>query len=128
MVINLINDFIKKKGFALLNPILLLEYVYLKNIKSYLLNNQSPFKCKSGKISCFIDPLGNVYPCSSYNVVMGSLRENDYDLLRILSNKEAVFLYEKIKNGKCPHCWTPCEAYQNILSNLFIWRKLNGIN
>ena len=126
--VNLINDFIKKKGFAFLNPIVLLEYVYLKNVKNYLLSNQSPFKCKSGKISCFVDPLGNVYPCSGFTVIMGSLRENDYDLLKILSNKDAVLLHEKIKNGKCPHCWTPCEAYQNILSNLFIGRKLNGIS
>jgi MoaA/NifB/PqqE/SkfB family radical SAM enzyme len=126
--INLVDDFIKKKGIVFLNPIVLLEYVYLKKIKSYLLTNQSPFKCKSGKISCFIDPLGNVYPCSGYTVIMGSLRKNDYNLLRILSNQDAVLLHEKIKNGKCPHCWTPCEAYQNILSNLFIGRKLNGIN
>ena len=127
-VIDLINDFIKKKGFTFLNPIILLEYVYLKNIQGYLLNNQFPFKCKSGRISCFIDPLGNVYPCSGFNVIMGNLRENDYDLLRILSNGDAVLLYEKIKKGNCPHCWTPCEAYQNILSNLFIRRKINGIN
>jgi len=124
--IGLIEDFIKKRDFTYLNPIILLEYIYLKNIRGYLLNNRFPFRCKSGKISCFIDPLGNVYPCTGFNVIMGNLRENDYDLLRILSNKDAALLYDKIENGKCPHCWTPCEAYQNILSNLFIRRKLNG--
>jgi RNase P subunit RPR2 len=60
---------------------------------------------------------------------MGNLRENDYDLLKIISNEKATDLHEKIKNGQCPQCWTPCEAYQNILSNLFIKRKkLNGAN
>jgi len=127
-IINNINDFIKKKGFVSTNPIVFLEYIYLKNIKNYVLNNKFPFKCKSGRISCFIDPLGNVYPCTGYNVIMGNLRENDYDLLKILSNKDAVFLYEKIKDGKCPQCWTPCEAYQSILSNLFIRRKTNAVN
>ncbi|MBW8003176.1 MAG: radical SAM protein [Planctomycetes bacterium] len=121
--VDLINDFIKKKGFAFLNPIALLESAYLKNVKNYLRSNQSPFKCKSGKISCFMDPVGDVYPCSGYTVAMGNLRENDYDLLKIISSKEAASLHEKIKNGKCPHCWTPCEAYQNILSNLFLRRK-----
>jgi len=122
-VIGLIDAFIKKKGFKLFNPISLLEYTYMKNIKNYLLGNRTPFNCKSGKISCFVDPIGNVYPCTGYNVILGNLRDNDYDLLKILTNKDAVLLNKKIRNGKCPHCWTPCEAYQNILSNLFIKEK-----
>lgn len=119
-IITLINDFIERKGFPFLNPVALLEYVYLKNIKSYLIHNRSPFKCKSGRISCFINPIGKVYPCTGYNVLMGSLRENNYDLSKILSSEKAKVLNERIRKGKCPHCWTPCEAYQNILSNLFI--------
>lgn len=126
--VDLVKDFIKKKEFTLLNPIILLEYVYLKNISDYLWNNKSPFKCKSGKISCFIDPTGNVYPCTGINVILGNLRENNYDLLKILSSEAAVSLHDKTEKGNCPHCWTPCEAYQNILSNLFIRRKINGIN
>jgi len=122
-VIGLIDAFIKKKGFKFFNPISLLEYTYMKNIKNYLLGNRTPFNCKSGKISCFVDPIGNVYPCTGYNVILGNLRDNDYDLLKILTNKDAVLLNKKIRNGKCPHCWTPCEAYQNILSNLFIKEK-----
>jgi MoaA/NifB/PqqE/SkfB family radical SAM enzyme len=121
--ISLINDFIKKKDSKLSNPIALLEEIYLRNIKSYLLSGKTPFRCKSGKISCFVDHLGNVYPCSGYNVILGSLRENDYDILKILSKREAILLFEKIRKGKCPGCWTPCEAYQNILSNLFIRAK-----
>jgi MoaA/NifB/PqqE/SkfB family radical SAM enzyme len=119
-VVNHVQDFIKKKKFTFLNPILLLESAYLKNISSYLDSNKSPFKCKSGKISCFMDPVGNVYPCTGFSVVMGGLRENDYDLSKILSSEAAISLHEKIEKGNCPHCWTPCEAYQNILSNLFI--------
>jgi MoaA/NifB/PqqE/SkfB family radical SAM enzyme len=118
----LVDDFIKKKGFSFTNPIMLLEYLYLKNVRHYLSNNRSPYKCKSGKISCFIDPTGNVYPCTGINAVLGNLRENNYDLLRILSNQDAVKWNEKISKGNCPHCWTPCEAYQNILSNLLIRR------
>lgn len=122
-ITNLIDDFVKKKGFKLFNPISLLEYTYMKNIKNYLSNNRSPFKCKSGKISCFVEPTGNVYPCTGYNVILGNLRENDLDLSKILSNEKSILLYKKIRNGKCPHCWTPCEAYQNIFSNLFIKEK-----
>jgi MoaA/NifB/PqqE/SkfB family radical SAM enzyme len=122
-IIHLIDSFIKKKGFKLFNPISLLEYTYMKNIKNYLLGNRTPFNCKSGKISCFIDPIGNVYPCTGYNVIIGNLREKNYDLSKILRGEISLLLNKKIENGKCPHCWTPCEAYQNILSNLFIKEK-----
>ncbi len=122
-IISLIDDFITKKGFKLFNPISLLEYTYMKNIKNYLLSNRTPFNCKSGKISCFVDPIGNVYPCTGYNVILGNLRDNDYKLLKILTSEISILLNKKIANGKCPHCWTPCEAYQNILSNLFIKEK-----
>ena len=105
---------------------MLLEYVYLKNVRNYLLSGKSPYKCKSGRISCFIDPTGDVYPCTGINAVLGNLRDNNYDLSRILSNETASAWNEKISKGKCPHCWTPCEAYQNILSNLFIKRRGNG--
>ena len=118
----LVDDFIKKKGFSLINPIMLLEYLYLKNVRRYLSNGRSPYKCMSGKISCFIDPTGNVYPCTGINAILGNLRENNYDLLKILSNEAAASWNEKINKGNCPHCWTPCEAYQNILSNLLIRR------
>ncbi|MBN2532528.1 MAG: radical SAM protein [Spirochaetales bacterium] len=127
-IIDIIEDFIKKKGFLFINPIVLLEYVYLKNIKRYFSNNRFPFKCRAGEISCFIDPQGNVYPCSGYNVLMGSLRKDNYDLLTILHHEENITLTRNIKRGKCPHCWTPCEAYQNILSNLFIRRKSNEVH
>ena len=119
-IIDLIDDFIKKKGFAVLSPISLLEYTYMKNIKNYLINDRTPFNCKSGRISCFIDPIGNVYPCTGYNVIMGNLRESNFDLEKILMSRSSVYSNRKISKGKCPQCWTPCEAYQNILSNLFI--------
>ena len=118
----LVDDFIKKKGFSFVNPIMLLEYLYLKNVRRYLSNNRSPYRCKSGKISCFIEPTGNVYPCTGISAALGNLRENDYDLLKILSNEASISWNKKISKGNCPHCWTPCEAYQNILSNLLIRR------
>jgi MoaA/NifB/PqqE/SkfB family radical SAM enzyme len=118
-----IENFIQKKRFHLINPIQLMEYVYSKNVKRYYSTQRIPFKCKAGRISCFIDPQGNVYPCTGYNVVLGNLRNYQYDLLQIRSQPDAQSLFRQISNGRCPHCWTPCEAYQNILSNLFIRRK-----
>ncbi|MBN1700026.1 MAG: radical SAM protein [Spirochaetales bacterium] len=126
--ISLINEFVSRKGFFLVNPVALLEYVYLKNIGRYLRSRRSPFPCNSGSISCFIDNRGNVFPCTGLDTNLGDLRENDFDLLRILSKERSLAVNKAIRSGRCPHCWTPCEAYQNILSNLFIRRRSHGIN
>ena len=46
-------------------------------------------------------------------------RESNYDLKAILKSDKAREVAEEIRQKKCPHCWTPCEAHQMIMSNWF---------
>jgi len=48
----------------------------------------------------------------------GSLRVNNFNLKKIVESDEMKKVQEKIKNEKCPNCWTPCEAYGSIIQNL----------
>jgi len=104
-----------------LNPISLIEDKYLILGKKYLETKKTPMKCNIFNLSCFIDPYGNVYPCTIFNKKLGNLRENDYNLKNILTSKTAKRIKKEIIKNKCPGCWTPCEAHQMIISN---WRKL----
>jgi MoaA/NifB/PqqE/SkfB family radical SAM enzyme len=97
-----------------------IENKYLELGKKYLKTHKIPIKCNIFNLSCFIDPFGNVFPCTILNYSLGNLRENDYDLNKILSSDNAKKIKEKIVKGECPQCWTPCEAHQIILSN---WLK-----
>jgi len=99
------------------NIIMLLEERYLKFAKKYAKERRTPMSCKVLQTSCFVDPEGNVYPCTIYGKKLGNLREVDFDLKRILKSKLAVREMRKILKLKCPNCWTPCEAYQTILGN-----------
>jgi MoaA/NifB/PqqE/SkfB family radical SAM enzyme len=99
------------------SPVSLLERAYMKRVRRYLETSQNPIRCQALKSSCFIDPWGNVFPCTIYNRKVGSLRDSDYDLREIWNRPETEALQEEIWDNKCPQCWTPCEAYQSILGS-----------
>jgi len=111
------KKFIKlKKGF---DPVSFLEFRFIKHVEKYLEKNKSPLLCKALNSSCYIDPYWNVYPCIIYNKKLGNLKDTNYDLKEIWKSGEAKKIRKIIKEYNCDGCWTPCEAYQTILGNIF---------
>ncbi len=111
-----IEEFMKaKKG---LGPVSFLERSYLKNVDSYLKSGISPLPCKALSSSCYMDPEGNVYPCTIFNKKLGNIRNAGYDLKKIWNSEKSDETRKLVEKNKCPGCWTPCEAYQTILGNL----------
>jgi MoaA/NifB/PqqE/SkfB family radical SAM enzyme len=107
-----------------LDPVSLLEHAYLRRIRRYLETGRTPMRCHALRSSCFIDSWGTVFPCSIWDRPLGSLRDVDYDLRRIWNHPDTVRAAEEIWRGRCPQCWTPCEAYQSILGNaLRVWDR-----
>jgi MoaA/NifB/PqqE/SkfB family radical SAM enzyme len=94
-----------------------LEDQYLKKAKRFIATRKSPLQCKVIQSSCFLDPSGDVYPCTIFSKKLGNIREYEYDLEKILSAKIVSKIRAKIISQRCPNCWTPCEAYQTILGN-----------
>jgi len=115
-----LDNVLKMKGKKL-NPLDMVERKYLELGKKYLKSRKTPLTCNIFNLSCFIDPYGNVYPCTVFNRKLGNLREFDYDLKKILTSEKTKEVKEEIIQNKCPQCWTPCEAHQMILSN---WLKI----
>lgn len=103
-----------------------LERRYLALARSYLRTGECPLPCLSLSSSCFVDPAGTVYPCAGYDRPLGKLREEGFSLGRLWSSPQAVSLRREIISGRCPQCWTPCEAYQTILGNLWPRRRERG--
>jgi Fe-coproporphyrin III synthase len=94
-----------------------MEVIYMKGAKKYLATGRTPMQCKVHKASVFVDPFGNVYPCTIYDVMLGNLREHRYDIREIMEGDMSKAAAKEIAAGKCPHCWTPCEAHQTIMSS-----------
>lgn len=108
----------KMKSFFF-NPFNLIEILYLKYLVLFLKTKQTPLKCKVVQTSIFLDPQGNVYPCTIFNFLLGNLRKENYNLTKILRSERTLKIKKIIEKNKCPNCWTPCEAYQTILGNFF---------
>lgn len=118
VVINSMNEFIKKRGNHF-NPVFYLEHKYQKLLKPFLESERCPLRCMALSASCFIDPYWNVYPCIMFDKKIGNLHDYDFDLNTLWMSFPVRNLQEEIIKGNCPNCWTPCEAYQAILGNLF---------
>lgn len=99
-------------------PIGFLEDQYLRLADRYLQTGKTPVTCQALAGSVFIDSFGYVYPCTIYSKKMANIKEIDYDLGTYWNTEFVKKLREEIEQGKCPHCWTPCEAYQSILGKL----------
>ena len=112
----------EKRQKDLFNKIKLTFYnFYLKNILNFTNNpKKMVIPCSSGTYSSYIDPYGNVYPCTQWNFKMGSLKENSFK--EIWWGKKAREVRKLIKNGKCPNCWTPCEAQPSWIMNFGLLR------
>ena len=72
--------------------------------------------CLAGKISLVVDERTNVYPCEMLSAV-GNLRDNDYDMNKILNSQKCKDAITKIKCSNC-FCTHECAYTSNILFNI----------
>ena len=93
-----------------------LEAAYLSRVPEHVRTGRSPLPCRSLFTSVFLAPSGDVHPCTVYGRPLGNAYATP--LPEILATPEAEDARRVIANDRCPGCWSPCEAYQTILSNL----------
>lgn len=117
-VIGQIGRYKESRGFPL-RPVDLVERRYLKYAERYLRTGETPVRCHALNSSCFVDSWGDVYPCGMYDAKIASLRDHNFDLERIWNLEKTRLLQKEIWDYQCPQCWTPCEANQSLMGNLF---------
>ncbi len=107
----------RKKREKKFSGVQFLESKYQNLIPKYLKTGESPLSCQALKASLFIDPYGNIYPCTLWNKKISNLKDINYDLKNVWLSGRVKNLRKQIANNKCCGCWTPCEAYQTILGS-----------
>jgi MoaA/NifB/PqqE/SkfB family radical SAM enzyme len=116
-ILKAVADHRSKTGSAL-HPVKFLEDRYQALITKYYETGRSPLPCTALSSSCFIDAYWNLYPCSIWDERIGNLRDASFDLQQLWDSQRRKDLREEVVEGRCTHCWTPCEAYPTILGNL----------
>lgn len=101
-----------------MHPVRFIEDRYQSLLPLYYRNGKTPLPCSALAASCFVDPYWNLYPCSIWDSPVGNLRQAEFDFGRLWEDERRRTLRKQIVDHDCPHCWTPCEAYPSILSNV----------
>jgi radical SAM protein with 4Fe4S-binding SPASM domain len=80
--------------------------------------------CKAGERILVLDEVGNVYPCEPMWESVGNLRDEDYDIGRILNGFRMEKFREKhLGPGKCTCSWG-CVALENIIYTPALYPRL----
>ncbi len=92
--------------------------------------NQQRIPCYAGKLSVVVTETGEVYPCESFTMGLGNLRDNGFDLQGLLHGDVGVQQLAAIKRRDC-YCTHECSMMMNILFNprLYpaLWREYLAI-
>jgi Fe-coproporphyrin III synthase len=91
---------------------------YLALYLVYLRTGKTPLKCQSFANTCFLDPYGNVLPCAVYNRKLTNIRESKLSINELWQLQETRQIHTDCAQGRCPSCWSPCDAYSAIGGSL----------
>jgi radical SAM protein with 4Fe4S-binding SPASM domain len=72
--------------------------------------------CYAGRLNLVLTETGEVYPCESFTMGIGNVRDNNYDLVKILKNDKAQKYLRSIQDKDC-YCTHECYFMTNILFN-----------
>ncbi|MSQ82928.1 MAG: radical SAM protein [Myxococcales bacterium] len=98
------------------DPVQLIERAYLALVPRHLSNRRSPVPCRSGEISAYVAPDGTVYACTIDERPIGRLADFNYDFNALWQSDPRHALRKEIAADRCAGCWTPCEAYQTLMT------------
>ncbi|MDF1577387.1 MAG: radical SAM protein [Desulfobulbales bacterium] len=78
--------------------------------------NKPQLPCLAGRLTVVVTETGDVYPCESFTDKLGNVREDGYDLQKILANHRTADALTAITERYCC-CTHECYMIMNILFN-----------
>ena len=81
-----------------------------------VIQNRQLIPCYAGKLNLVLTETGDVYPCESFKMKLGNVRNSGYDIKKILKSEHARKSVQSIKSHGC-YCTHECYLMINILFN-----------
>ena len=94
-----------------------IERIYRTEAQRYLATGRTKITCSALLSTAYLSEKGEVYPCTIWDKPLGNVRNTDYALMPILEEARRTGVRRAVAAGKCPNCWTPCEAYPAIIAS-----------
>lgn len=95
----------------------LLERAYRREALRYLATGDTRVPCAALLTTAYVSAKGMVYPCTIWDKPLGNLRDHGFALAPILARARADGTRADVAAGRCPRCWTPCEAYPALAAS-----------
>ncbi|MCX6939029.1 MAG: radical SAM protein [Verrucomicrobia bacterium] len=95
----------------------LLERAYRQEALRYLATGRTRVPCSALQSTAYVSERGDLYPCTIWDKPLGNLRDSGYDLHPLLARARASGVRADVAAGRCPNCWTPCEAYPALAAS-----------
>jgi radical SAM protein with 4Fe4S-binding SPASM domain len=92
-------------------------------IHDTLLKQKRLVPCYAGRLNLVITETGDLYPCESFSMKLGNVKENDYDITKVLKSRKAQKVTASIKKNGC-YCTHECYFMTNILFNPLMYPAL----
>lgn len=95
----------------------LLERAYRREALRYLSTGDTRVPCSALLTTAYLSAKGEVYPCTIWDKPLGNVRDHGYALAPVIARARGDGVRAAVAAGKCPRCWTPCEAYPALAAS-----------
>lgn len=99
------------------------DIVQRRLINKTIIHDQQMIPCQAGRLTLVVTETGDVYPCESFQMKLGNVREMGYDLQQLLKSSKNDKLIRMIKDRAC-YCTHECYMMMNILFNPLFYPAL----
>jgi radical SAM protein with 4Fe4S-binding SPASM domain len=99
------------------------DIVQRKVIFDTVAANRYQIPCYAGKLNIVLTETGDVYPCESFEMKLGNVRESGYNIENMLKSTRARKVVRSIQDTGC-FCTHECYLMTNILFNPSMYPKL----
>ena len=90
------------------------ERIYRSEAMRYLAKGRTSITCSALLSTVYLSEKGEVYPCTIWDKPLGNIRTTGYALMPVIEAARRDGVRKAVAEGRCPNCWTPCEAYPAI--------------
>jgi MoaA/NifB/PqqE/SkfB family radical SAM enzyme len=94
-----------------------IERIYRVEAQRYLATGHTKITCSALLSTTYLSEKGEVYPCTIWDKPLGNVRTTGFALLPIIEAARRAGIRRAVAAGRCPNCWTPCEAHPAILAS-----------
>jgi MoaA/NifB/PqqE/SkfB family radical SAM enzyme len=98
-------------------PMQAIERIYRAEAQRYLATGRTRIACSALLSTAYLSERGEVYPCTIWDKPLGNVRDTGYALMPIITSARQRGIRRAVAEGKCPNCWTPCEAHPAIMAS-----------